>query len=253
MHPLCPVWQVNTGPRQFSEVDLCMICTGLDEGGDRGSFAVWAGPGGSGWVYLAVRLPGCVLQSCGWRSCAYLRRRPAGLAARAGGRPGGHRVAAPPAQRPPQTTSSGTGQSPPGLQQTRLQLQWGGAGRLGLLRTGQPRKNCIFSNYLIKYRCIQASVWIYSTSMCKTVYSIYWDKSSSAYGFWVFIKSIHRPSLLLSCRSRIRRRRCAWHLQKRGPPNLHPASSTQTKQTETANSLHSVVFSKHCSGLFLKE
>lgn len=116
MHPLCPVWHGNTGPRQFSEVDLCMICIRLDEGGDCDSSAVQAGPGGSGWVYLAVRRPGCVLQSCGWRNCAYLRRRPAGWATRAGGKPGGRRVAAPPAQRPPRTTSSGTGQSLPGLQ-----------------------------------------------------------------------------------------------------------------------------------------
>lgn len=127
MHPLRPMWHVDTGPRQFSDVD-CMSCIQLDDRGHCGSSAVWAGPGGSGWVYLVVRRPGCVLQSCGWRSCAYLRRRQAGWAAKAGGMPGGHRVAAPPARRPPRTTSSGTRQSPPGLQQTSLQPLWWEAG-----------------------------------------------------------------------------------------------------------------------------
>lgn len=136
MYPLCPVVHVNIGLRQFSELD-CMINIRLDEWGHCSSCAVWAGSGGSGWVYLAVRRPGCVLQSCGWKSCAYLRRKLAGWVARAGGMLGGRRVAAPPAQRPLQTTSSGTGQSPLGLQLTSLQLPRVEAGMSGLHRTAQ--------------------------------------------------------------------------------------------------------------------
>lgn len=64
-------------------------------------------------LYLAVRQPGCVLRSCGWKNCAYLRTRPADWAAMAAGRQAGRMGVAPLAQRPPRTTSSEREQSPP--------------------------------------------------------------------------------------------------------------------------------------------
>lgn len=118
------VWLEGTGEAcSFWLWGRCPFWGGVEVGGLR-----LCSGGGAACVYLAVLRPGCVLQSCGWRSCAYLHRRLAGWAARAEGRPGGHKFDAPPGRKPPQTTSSETGQSPPGLPLTSPVPQEGAAG-----------------------------------------------------------------------------------------------------------------------------
>lgn len=48
-------------------------------------------------------------------------------------------------------------------------------------------------------------------------------------------KSIYHPSLQQSCSSRIHKWRCASYLQKRGPPNLHPAFSRKPQRPKCLN------------------
>lgn len=182
MHPLGSLWYVNTGPKHSPEVEFSIICIRLDERGGRGSSVVWAVPGGLGWVYLAVQRPGCVLQSCGWRSCAYLRRRLVGWAARAGGKPVGRSVVAPPSQKPPRTTSSGTRRSLRGLQQTSLQLLCWEAGRSALHRTENVMTT---HSWKLHIRNIQHTdiVWIYYSIWAFKKLNIHRDEKISPMAF----------------------------------------------------------------------
>lgn len=120
-----------------------------------------------------------------------MRRKLVGWAARAGGRPGGRRGAAPPARRPPRTTFFGTGKNPLVLQWTSPRLQRWRAGGWRL-----QGKRLYENNHTFK---------MYSPACLFT----------------------HRPSLPLSCRSRSRRQRCAWLPPRRASPNLHPTFSTE--------------------------